>query len=71
MNKEPAVTADTSAKTLFAERFRGFMPVIVDVETGGFNAHTDALLEIAAVTLKMDEQGFYRYTRLTRSMGPL
>ncbi|MFO1370501.1 MAG: ribonuclease T [Marinagarivorans sp.] len=58
MNKEPAVTADTSAKTLFAERFRGFMPVIVDVETGGFNAHTDALLEIAAVTLKMDEQGF-------------
>lgn len=58
MNKEPAVPADTSAKTLFAERFRGFMPVIVDVETGGFNAQTDALLEIAAVTLSMDEQGF-------------
>lgn len=41
----------------FAKRFRGFLPVIVDVETGGFNASTDALLEIAAVTLKMDEQG--------------
>jgi len=38
-------------------RFRGFFPVIVDVETGGFNAQTDALLEIAAVTLKFDEQG--------------
>ena len=31
-----------------ASRFRGFMPVIVDVETGGFNCATDALLEIAA-----------------------
>lgn len=41
-----------------AQRFRGFLPVIVDVETGGFNAQTDALLEIAAVTLRMDEDGF-------------
>lgn len=40
-----------------AERFRGFLPVIVDVETGGFDAEHDALLEIAAVTLVMDEQG--------------
>ncbi len=38
-------------------RFRGFFPVIVDVETGGFNPQTDALLEVAAVTLKFDEQG--------------
>lgn len=41
-----------------ANRFRGFLPVVVDVETGGFNAQTDALLEIAAVTLKMDHKGF-------------
>jgi len=40
-----------------ADRFRGFLPVVVDVETGGFNARTDALLEIAAVLLKFDEQG--------------
>ena len=32
-------------------RFRNFMPVVVDVETGGFNAETDALLEIAAVLI--------------------
>ncbi len=38
-------------------RFRGFLPVVIDVETGGFNAKTDALLEIAAVTLKMDDEG--------------
>ncbi|WP_331345415.1 ribonuclease T [Cellvibrio sp. UBA7661] len=40
-----------------AQRFRGFLPVIVDVETGGFNSQTDALLEIAAVTLRMDHEG--------------
>ncbi len=43
-----------------ADRFRGFLPVVVDVETGGFNAKTDALLEIAAVLLKFDEQGKLR-----------
>jgi len=41
-----------------AERFRGYLPVVVDVETGGFNSATDALLEIAAVTIGMDEKGF-------------
>ncbi len=40
------------------DRFRGFYPVVIDVETAGFNAKTDALLEIAAITLKMDEQGW-------------
>ena len=40
-----------------AHRFRGYYPVVVDVETGGFNAVTDALLEIAAVTLSTDEKG--------------
>ncbi len=39
-------------------RFRGFLPVVVDVETGGFNKSNDALLEIAAVTLNMDEEGW-------------
>lgn len=39
------------------KRFRGFMPVVVDVETGGFNEQTDALLQIAAVILNMGEDG--------------
>ncbi|TLU67521.1 ribonuclease T [Thalassotalea litorea] len=42
-------------KTLFAQRFRGYFPVVIDVETAGFNAATDALLEIAASILQMDE----------------
>jgi ribonuclease T len=43
-----------------ANRFRGFLPVVVDVETGGFNAQTDALLEIAAVLITMDADGTLR-----------
>jgi ribonuclease T len=40
-----------------ADRFRGFLPVVVDVETGGFNSQKDALLEMAACILKMDDFG--------------
>ena len=43
-------------KPLFASRFRGYYPVVIDVETAGFNAQTDALLEIAASVLHMDEE---------------
>ena len=43
-----------------ADRFRGFLPVAVDVETGGFNAATDALLEIAAVVIEMTPFGELR-----------
>jgi len=42
-------------KSAYAQRFRGYYPVVVDVETAGFNAQTDALLEIAASTLRLDE----------------
>ncbi len=51
------MTATMSATQLH-ERFRGYYPVVIDVETGGFNARTDALLEIAAITLKMDKNGW-------------
>ncbi|MEW8048683.1 MAG: exonuclease domain-containing protein, partial [Candidatus Thiodiazotropha sp.] len=40
-----------------AQRFRGYLPVVVDVETGGFDSANDALLEIAATTIAMDQQG--------------
>ncbi|MFT4928701.1 MAG: ribonuclease T [Phenylobacterium sp.] len=42
---------------VLSERFRGYFPVVIDVETAGFNAKTDALLEVAACTVKMDEDG--------------
>lgn len=51
------VAGVNSVESGIARRFRGFLPVVVDVETGGFNCRTDALLEIAAVILTMDEAG--------------
>ncbi len=50
--------SDNAQLSGLCDRFRGFYPVVIDVETAGFNAKTDALLEIAAITLKMDEQGW-------------
>ncbi len=40
-----------------SRRFRGFLPVVVDVETGGFDARRHALLEIAAIPLDLDADG--------------
>ena len=45
-------------KSPIARRFRGFLPVVIDIETAGFNAKRDALLEIAAVMLTMDARGY-------------
>jgi ribonuclease T len=42
-----------------SKRFRGYLPVVIDVETGGFDCNKHALLEIAVVTLQMDENGFF------------
>jgi len=47
----------TAQKPQLGERFRGYCPVVVDVETGGLDPLQHALLEIAAVTLKLDAQG--------------
>ena len=58
MNPSSDVESDNNLPTgEIGQRFRGFLPVVVDVETGGFNSRTDALLEMAAVVLEMDAQG--------------
>ena len=44
-------------QTLIAQRFRGFLPVVVDVETAGFDAEKNALLEIACIPIMYDEAG--------------
>lgn len=49
--------SDEQSAELMQQRFRGYMPVVIDVETAGFNANTDALLELAAVTLRFTEDG--------------
>ena len=43
---------------LIAHRFRGFLPVVVDVETSGFDPVKNALLEVAAVPIVADQEGY-------------
>lgn len=49
--------------TFIKDRFRGFLPVVVDVETAGFDPKTNALIEIAVVTLKMTSDGLLKKDR--------
>ena len=54
-----------------ADRFRKFLPVVVDVETAGFNAETDALLEIACIPILMNDDGkFYAGEALNAHIEP-
>jgi ribonuclease T len=60
MSELPEAVPPAPAAPLMARRFRGYLPVAVDVETGGFHAATDALLEIAAVLIDMDADGMLK-----------
>ncbi len=52
-------------------RFRGFCPVVIDVETGGFNATTDALLEVAAVLIGINtEEKFFCQETISTHIKP-
>lgn len=64
-------TVPATPDNLLAQRFRKFLPVVVDVETAGFNAQTDALLEIACVPILMDANGhFYQGEALNAHIQP-
>ena len=45
-----------------ANRFRGYLPVIIDIETAGFDAKKNPLLEIAAVIVEYDQGGKLQIT---------
>ncbi|EGN74395.1 ribonuclease T [Idiomarina sp. A28L] len=58
MSDSPADDSNQGNRPLaLKDRFRGYFPVVIDVETAGFNAKTDALLEIAAVIVDFDDNG--------------
>jgi len=53
------------------DRIRGYLPVVIDVETSGFNEQTDALLEICAIILGINENGsFFAKTTLHYHVEP-
>jgi ribonuclease T len=53
---DPHIAPATPWRSM-AERFRGYLPVVVDVETGGFDWNRHALLEIAVVPIDLDANG--------------
>lgn len=53
-----AMSNSSLSRTPLSERFRGFLPVVVDVETGGFDAHRHALLEIAVQPVISNDEGW-------------
>lgn len=60
-----------NSDTFMAKRFRGFLPVVIDVETGGFDCQKNALLEVAAVILEMDSQGMLQIKEsLSKNIDP-
>ena len=60
-----------NSDTFMAKRFRGFLPVVIDVETGGFDCQKNALLEVAAVILEMNSQGMLQITEsLSKNIDP-
>ncbi|HEY5804359.1 MAG TPA: ribonuclease T [Lysobacter sp.] len=59
--------AESSATPTLANRFRGFLPVVVDVETGGFDWNRHALLEIAVAPIDLDANGLLVVGEITSS----
>ena len=58
-----------ASSVLFKHRFRGFLPVVVDLETGGFNASTDGILEIAATFFELDDTGQLSVSHTSQEMS--
>lgn len=52
----------TDNQNPLGKRFRGYLPVVVDIETAGFNAKKNPLLEIAAVIVEPDASGLLQIT---------
>lgn len=65
------ITNNPAISSKISERFRHYLPVVVDVETAGFNAKTDALLEIACIPILMDDDGkFYAGEAINAHIEP-
>ncbi|WP_225639525.1 ribonuclease T [Candidatus Profftia sp. (ex Adelges kitamiensis)] len=54
------MTEITNHLNTLSARFRGFYPIVIDLETAGFDANINALLEIASITLRMTEDGWLK-----------
>jgi len=68
--EDPAPYDRIDQASPMAGRFRGFLPVVIDCETGGFDHTKDALLEIAAVLVRIEGGRFVRGPTFTYHLEP-
>ncbi len=54
------ISESQKSHNLMKKRFNGYLPIVIDVETGGCNPKTDALLELAAVFVEIDQHGVFK-----------
>lgn len=59
-----------SLSATMAERFRGFLPVVVDLETGGFDPDANPILEMAAVQVRFESGRLALGERWRRAVHP-
>ncbi len=55
---------------VMSRRFRGYLPVVVDLETGGFDPETNPILEIAAVQVRFEDGRLLPGERWHRAVHP-
>jgi len=53
-----------------SERFRGFLPVVIDLETGGFDPQSNPILEMAAVAVRFEDRRLVTGERWVRAVHP-
>ncbi len=71
MAHSETIMKEPSENLYIAQRFRSFLPVVVDLETGGFDTKSNPILEIAALTLRMNKIGeLEQETCLLRCLKP-
>ena len=63
-------TTGFGAAPQMADRFRGFLPVVLDLETGGFNPATNAILEVALVFVAFKGHKLVPAERWRRAVAP-
>jgi ribonuclease T len=56
--------------TDLSTRFRGYLPVVVDLETGGFDAERHAILEMAAVEVRFEDSRLVPGERWDQAVTP-
>jgi ribonuclease T len=63
-------SSEEPAEVVLSKRFRGYLPVVVDLETGGFDPYRHAILEIAMVEVGFTNRRMILGERWEQAVAP-